>query len=168
MKSQSFKQKKETPTRGKRQSKELEKTFVKYTWQKISIKDALRAIKLKQQPFQSSSQLKEIMNWTKNSRRKKCRKPVSAQKSVQLFFREEQIKTFLRLLSIPGRTVVTMETQDNKHSKGVEKGELLFITCVDVNLLQPFWDSTSGASKSENKKISWPSYATLRDIHKVP
>lgn len=63
--------------------------------------------------------------------------PVSAQKSVKLFFREEQIKTSLKLLSIPGRTVVTMETQDNKHSKGVEKGELLFIICVDVNLLQP-------------------------------
>ena len=59
--------------------------------------------------------------------------PVSAQKSVQLFLREEQIKTSLRLLSIPGRTVVTMETQENKHSKGVEKGELLHVGGASVN-----------------------------------
>lgn len=92
--------KKETHTRGKKQSKELEKTSVKYTWQKISIKDVLRAIKLKQQPPpQFSSKLKEIMNWTKNARRKNCRMPVNTLKSVQLFFIEEQIKTLCDFLA---------------------------------------------------------------------
>lgn len=61
--------------------------------------------------------------------------PVNTLKSVKLFFIEEQIKTLCDFLASQVEELSPWKHKTT-HSKGVEKGELLFTTCGDVNLLQ--------------------------------
>lgn len=62
--------------------------------------------------------------------------PINTQKSIQHFFKEEQIKT-LKFISTPGRRVTLWKHMATNTVRNVEQEELVFIACKVEKLLQP-------------------------------